>query len=196
MDAHAILATARSSGVVISLLPGGKLAAEPKAKITPALREAIREHKPAIVEALAEPVRWWRYLVHLPARTLEIDFASGATPDEARAHVSALWPDAGALVPLLRFPEPPLPGMMRVSLRMPGLSCDLDVRADRADAMGREARRRGLIRYQLRGDDGEALEGFSLECPKPGEDRAQCLERLRAEFGSRLILDDGEAEGP
>jgi len=162
----------------------------------PRIKERRDEIMAALSGATVEPVVWWRFVAHFPSRTVEVDLAGGATEAEGRERIRELYPEATMICPLLAHPTEPKPGKLRVALRVAGLSVDLDVRADQADAMGREARRRGLVRYRLRGDDGSPLPGFSLESPGPGEDRAQCLERLRREFGTRLLLDGDEAEGP
>ncbi|MGY6216658.1 hypothetical protein ACW73L_15985 [Methylolobus aquaticus] len=76
--------------------------------------------------------------------------------------------------------------------RTHGAVVDLKVAGAKVIDLQQEARRRGLIRFRLTGNDGAALLGFSLEVPRPGEDQAGCIARLRAEFGGRLVLD---AEG-
>lgn len=73
--------------------------------------------------------------------------------------------------------------------RANGAAVDVRVDCEKEDGLTAEARRRGLIKFFLLGDDGNRLPGFSLEMPRPGEDRAQCVERLRAEFGSRFVFE-------
>ena len=75
--------------------------------------------------------------------------------------------------------------------RTHGAAVDLHVSTAKVIDLQQEARRRHLIKFRLLGNDGQQLPGFSLEMPRPGEDRAACVERLRAEFGSRFI-DDSE----
>lgn len=57
----------------------------------------------------------------------------------------------------------------------------------------RQARKRGLIRFHLLDNNGIPVSGlWSLECPRPGETRDECIRRLRAEFPSRLVLEGEE----
>jgi len=69
----------------------------------------IKEQRDDIAAALATPALWWRFAVHCPARTVEIDFASGSTEAEAREIIAGLYPDAAAVIPLLRYPTTPSP---------------------------------------------------------------------------------------
>jgi hypothetical protein len=54
MDARQVLEEARLAGLKISV-EDGNLAVTPSSLLTESLREAIREHKPALVKALAMP---------------------------------------------------------------------------------------------------------------------------------------------
>jgi hypothetical protein len=82
-----------------------------------------------------------------------------------------------------------------VSYRTAGAACDLSVPAGRVVSFEAEVRRRNLIRFNLRDHDGDLLPGFSVEMPRPGESRDECIVRLRAEFGGRFVLDDDEVHG-
>ena len=44
-----------------------------------------------------------------------------------------------------------------------------------------------ILRYRLMGDNKRALPGHSTEMPRPGETLEQAKQRLRDEYGGRLI---------
>ncbi|WP_139559094.1 hypothetical protein [Methylotetracoccus oryzae] len=67
----------------------------------------IKAQRDGIAAALATPVLWWRFAVHCPARTVEVDFASGATEAEGLEIIRALYPDAATIFPLLAYPRKP-----------------------------------------------------------------------------------------
>lgn len=71
MDAFALLAELRAAGV--SLAAGqGSIKAGPRAAVTPAIVEAIRAHKPALLEALGDEAAVLRWLESIRETDAEI----------------------------------------------------------------------------------------------------------------------------
>lgn len=64
MLAQEILSSLRDSGFDITVA-AGKLRIEPASQLTEQVRATLREHKAAIIQALAaeSPARWWKFPV-------------------------------------------------------------------------------------------------------------------------------------
>jgi hypothetical protein len=101
MNAPAILAAARAQGVSVTLVPGGTLAVRGPAEARGRLLPAIRESKPALVEALTPHRRWLVLFPDLPP--VVADFCPPAT----REQVIGWHPGALSVEPYQPTPRPP-----------------------------------------------------------------------------------------
>jgi hypothetical protein len=81
------------------------------------------------------------------------------------------------------------------SWKVPSLDESMIV-GSRCPVLPSETRTRDVVRFRLRADDGHLLPGFSVECPGPGETRAQCIARLQQEFGKRLVMSPSVGRDP
>jgi hypothetical protein len=101
MTAPAILAAARAQGVSVTLVPGGTLAVRGPPEARGRLLPAIRESKPALVEALTPHRRW---LVRFPD-VAPIDLV--CCPPATRSGLLEQYPNAAGLEPYDPPPRTP-----------------------------------------------------------------------------------------
>jgi hypothetical protein len=47
---------------------------------------------------------------------------------------------------------------------------------------------RNIVKFQLKDEHGKLMKPVCMEMPRPGETKEQLLERLKNEFGDRLVL--------